>query len=130
MNTKIYMLENLGCAHCAAKMEEKIGELSGIEEAVITYATKQLRVTAENPDSYMEEIQKICSAIESQVKVVPRELKIKSSDENVKTDDKKEFGDLPVILAGAIMFMAGNLLGHLEMELPSLIVFEILTSIW
>ena len=34
MNTKIYMLENLGCAHCAAKMEEKIGELSGIEEEI------------------------------------------------------------------------------------------------
>ena len=125
MNTKIYMLENLGCAHCAAKMEEKIGELSGIEEAIITYATKQLRVTAENPDSYMEEIQKICSAIESQVKVVPRELKTKSSDGNVKTDEKKKIGDLPVILVGAMMFLAGNLLGHLEMELPSLIVFVV-----
>ena len=60
MNTKIYMLENLGCAHCAAKMEEKIGGISGVSEASITYTTKQLRVTAENPDAYLEEIQKIC----------------------------------------------------------------------
>ena len=71
MSTKIYMLENLGCAHCAAKMEEKIGELSGITEATITFATKQLRVTAEEPDAYLEEIRKICSSIESQVKVEP-----------------------------------------------------------
>ena len=56
MSTKIYMLENLGCAHCAAKMEEKIGELSGITEATITFATKQLRVTAEEPDGLIPEL--------------------------------------------------------------------------
>ena len=78
MSTKIYMLENLGCAHCAAKMEEKISEIHGVEEASITYTTKQLRVTAENPDDYLEEIRKICSSIESQVKVVPRDIKVKT----------------------------------------------------
>ena len=81
MSTKIYMLENLGCAHCAAKMEEKIGEIPGVLEATITFATKQLRVTAEDPDVYLDEIRKICSSIESQVKVVPRELKLKAATE-------------------------------------------------
>ena len=76
MNTKIYILENLGCAHCAAKMEEKISELSGISEASITFATRQLRVSAEEPDIYLEDIRKICSSIDSQVKVVPREIKV------------------------------------------------------
>ena len=53
MSTKIYMLENLGCAHCAAKMEEKIGELPGVLEATITYATQQLRINAEDQDRYL-----------------------------------------------------------------------------
>jgi len=123
MNTKIYMLENLGCAHCAAKMEEKIAALDGVSEASITYTTKQLRVTAENPDKYLEEIQKICSSIESQVKVVPRDIKVKSAGEETQIEKKKDLGDLPVMVAGAVLFVLGNLLHHLHMDLPSLIVF-------
>ena len=125
MSTKIYMLENLGCAHCAAKMEEKIGELPGVLEATITYATKQLRIKAEDPDRYLDEIQKICSSIESQVKVVPRELKVKSTAGEVRAEKKKEFGELPVILTGAILFIAGNVLHHLQQEMPSLFIFVV-----
>lgn len=124
MSTKIYMLENLGCAHCAAKMEERIAELSGISEATITFATKQLRVTAEDPDNYLDEIRKICSSIESQVKVVPREIKVKeSAEELTAVNKKKELGDLPIIIAGAILFIAGNVLNHLHMDTAGLVVF-------
>lgn len=110
MSTKIYMMENLGCAHCAAKMEERIGALSGITEATLTFATKQLRITAEDPDSYLEEIRKICSSIESQVKVVPREISVKSAKkEEITVKEKKDPGDLPVILAGTLLFIAAIL---------------------
>lgn len=68
---KIYLLENLGCAHCAAKMEEKISALAQVESATITYTTKQLRITAINPDSLISEIEKICQNIESNVRVIP-----------------------------------------------------------
>ena len=67
----VFILENLGCAHCASKMEEKIGRLPGVEEAVIIFATKQLRLSAENPQELLPEIQRICTSIESQVRVVP-----------------------------------------------------------
>lgn len=110
MSTKIYMMENLGCAHCAAKMEERIGALSGITEATLTFATKQLRITAEDPDSYLEEIRKICSSIESQVKVVPREISVKSAKkEEIIVKKKKDLGDLPIILIGTLLFIAANL---------------------
>ena len=124
MSTKIYMLENLGCAHCAAKMEEKIGELSGVTEATITFATKQLRVTAEEPDAYLEEIRKICSSIESQVKVEPRDIKVREAakTENPK-ETKKELGDLPIIIVGAILFLIGNVLNHLHMDAAGLVIF-------
>ena len=123
MSTKIYMLENLGCAHCAAKMEERIGALTGVREASITYATKQLRVTADNPDIYLEEIRKICSSIESQVKVVPRELKVRTAGEERKAEEKKDLGQLPVIMMGAVLFLLGNLLNHLHMGMPAFIIF-------
>ena len=123
MSSKIYMLENLGCAHCAAKMEEKIGEISGIEQVSITFATKQLRITAEEPDKYLEEIRKICTSIESQVQVVPREIHAKVKDE--KVEEKKQLGDLPVILTGAVLFIFGNVFAHFQMSNASLMVFII-----
>ncbi|MBQ5673962.1 MAG: heavy metal translocating P-type ATPase, partial [Lachnospiraceae bacterium] len=123
MSTKIYMLENLGCAHCAAKMEEKIGEISGIEQVSLTFATKQLRITAEEPDKYLEEIRKICTSIESQVQVVPREIHAKVKDE--KVEEKKQLGDLPVILVGAVLFIFGNMFAHFQMSNASLMVFII-----
>ncbi len=70
--TKVYILENLGCAHCASKMEEQIAAIGGIDGATITFATRQLRVTAEDPDQYLPEIRRICTSIESQVRVTPR----------------------------------------------------------
>ena len=72
-NSKVYILQNLGCAHCAAKMEDKINELSGVTAATITYTTKQLRLSAADPDKYLPEVQKICASIESEVTVVPRD---------------------------------------------------------
>lgn len=66
---RVYILENLGCANCAAKMEKKIKELPEVTYASITYTTKQLRLSAKDPDALLPQIQSICSAIESEVKI-------------------------------------------------------------
>ena len=123
MSTKIYMMENLGCAHCAARMEERIGELPGIEQVSITFATKQLRVTAEEPEKYLEEIRKICTSVESQVMVIPREIQVREPSKT-EEKEKKDWGDLPVILIGGVLFAAGIFLGKMEgMEVIRLLVF-------
>ena len=67
---RVYTLQNVGCAHCAAKMEQRISELEGVEDCVLVFETKQLRVTGENPDALLPEIRKICSGIESEAKVI------------------------------------------------------------
>lgn len=106
-NTKVYTLENLGCAHCAAKMEEKISALDGINAASITFATKQLRITAENPDDYLDRVQKICASIESQVIVRKSDDKQRSAPQSAVQKKRKiseEKADLIVILAGALFF--------------------------
>ena len=122
MKTKIYLMENLGCAHCAAKMEEKIAEISGIQEAIITFATKQLRVTAEHPEEHLEEIRRICTSIESQVRVVERELHSREATAK-KAEEKKGFGDFLVIAIGAALFLFGIFLNGKEMETAAVIVF-------
>ena len=64
MVRKTYTIENLGCANCAAKMEAKMNALPQVEEAVILFATRQLRVSAEDPDALLPQLQQIVSAIE------------------------------------------------------------------
>ena len=79
---QVYILENLGCAHCASKMEEKIQALPQVEFAAITFATKQLQVVTNTDAELLEEFQKICASIESEV-VVRKE-----------TEDQPENGSL------------------------------------
>ena len=69
MKQKVYLLENLGCANCAAKMEVKINALPEVESASITFATRQLRITAEDPDALLERLTQIVQSIESQVTI-------------------------------------------------------------
>jgi len=69
---RVYILENLGCANCAAKMEQKIQELPGVRYANISFATKQLRLAAANQEILLPQIQDICQTIESAVVVSPR----------------------------------------------------------
>ena len=104
------MLENLGCANCAAKMEKKISELDGISSATITFATRQLRITAKQPEQYLARIQEICSSIESEVKVVEME-EAKAKPEADKADRKRE---LILILAGAGLFVVGEVLERIS----------------
>lgn len=65
---QVYILENLGCANCAAKMEKKISSLPGVEAAVITFATKKLTVGSVTERALLPELQKICASIEPDVK--------------------------------------------------------------
>ena len=67
---KIYTMQNLGCAHCAAQMEERIGQLPDVLSACVIYPTKQLRITAKNPQALLNKIQSICQSIEPDVQVV------------------------------------------------------------
>ena len=119
VTTRIYLLENLGCAHCASKMEEQIADLDGISEATITFATRQLRVTAKNPDRYLDQIRRICTSIESEVIVKEKDPKPKAqaaASETHAASTKKTFSkdkiDTICIIIGAILFIAGEIMEH------------------
>ena len=120
ITTKTYLLENLGCAHCASKMEEQIANLEGISEATITFATKQLRLTAKNPDRYLDQIRKICTSIESEVLVKEKDPKPKAQSPKTVTHttaSKKKFFskenvDIICIIIGAVLFVAGEIMEH------------------
>ena len=73
MPRKIYIIENLDCANCAAKIEAKFNALPEVEEATITFATKQLRLTAEDPDSLIPRLTEIARTVEGEVVIRARE---------------------------------------------------------
>ncbi len=45
---KKFILEGLGCANCAAKMEKAINELDGIKEATVNFMTQKLVIEGED----------------------------------------------------------------------------------
>lgn len=69
---KIYIIENLDCANCAAAVERRLNAMPEVTEAVLTFATKQLRITAEDPDKLLDKIRAEASAVEPGVEIYPR----------------------------------------------------------
>ena len=57
---KSYKLEELDCAHCAAKMEEAIKKIDGVNSASVNFIAQKLTVDAD--DGRFDEIMKKISA--------------------------------------------------------------------
>lgn len=58
---KIFKLDNLGCANCAAKMERAIAKLDGVSNASVNFLTTKLVIEAD--DGKMDEIAKQAKVI-------------------------------------------------------------------
>ncbi len=98
-------------------MERKISELPGVQDAVITYSTKQLWLYARDGAEMLPQIQDICSSIESGVRVVTRDMiasTVKKDKERQQMKEKEEKSgqrrEIAGILAGAAFFAAGIVL--------------------
>lgn len=66
---KKYSITGIDCANCAAKLESKMNELPQVEEVVLTFATQQLLVAAENPDEVLPILQQLADRIEPGTKI-------------------------------------------------------------
>jgi len=71
---KLYIIDNLDCANCAAKIESKFNAHPSVEEATITFSTRQLRLTAADPDALIPELQKLARTVEDGVSIRPRDV--------------------------------------------------------
>ena len=69
MTQKTYIIDDLDCANCAAKIEAKLADHPQVQEATITFATRQLRLTAEDPDALIPELERIARTVESGVTI-------------------------------------------------------------
>lgn len=105
-------------------MEARIQALPEVKEATITFTTNQLQVVTEGDKDLLEEFQKICAAIESEV-IVKRKVSVNKKEEKKKREQEKkreQKRERIEIVAGAGLFLAGILLKD-KYELFSTILF-------
>lgn len=69
---KTFPIEELECAHCAAKMEEEISKLEGVKSVSVAFLTQKLTLEAEDAlfDSIVEKAVRICKKIEPDCEVI------------------------------------------------------------
>ena len=122
-NTKVYILEGLDCANCAAKIEAKLRTLNGVDDLTITYATKQMKLSAKNPDQMIPMIKETIDAMEDGITIVPKDNKVIKSEE---VGEKKFSFNNPLVSigVGAVIFIIGEILEHVG-NVPTIPMFAL-----
>lgn len=69
---KVFKLEGLDCAHCAAKIEEKVSKLEGVKSVVINFMTTKITLESvdENIADVVEKVKKLINEVEPDVNMI------------------------------------------------------------
>ena len=69
---KKFKLQDLDCANCAAKMEEAIKKLDGVNDASVNFMMQKMTIDAEDSrfDEIMKEVVTACAKVEPDCKIL------------------------------------------------------------
>lgn len=69
---KVYKLQDLDCANCAAKMERAIAKIDGVTSADVSFMAQRLTIEADESkmDGIVKEAVKICKKIEPDCRII------------------------------------------------------------
>ena len=69
---KKYKLEDLDCANCAAKMENRIKALDGVNDATVSFMTQKLTIDADDArfEEIMDQVVKECAKVEPDCRII------------------------------------------------------------
>ena len=69
---KHFKLRDLDCANCAAKMEDAIRKLPGVNSATVSFMTQRLTLDADDArfDEILQQAVKICKKVEPDCTIV------------------------------------------------------------
>ena len=69
---KHFKLRDLDCANCAAKMEDAIRKLPGVNSATVSFMTQKLTLDADDArfDEILQQAVKICKKVEPDCTIV------------------------------------------------------------
>jgi len=69
---KTYKMENLDCANCAAKMENAIGKIDGVNECSISFMAQKMTLDADETkfDDILDSAQKAVKKVDRGCKII------------------------------------------------------------
>lgn len=69
---KSFKLRDLDCANCAAKMEDAIRKLDGVNSATVSFMTQKLTLDADDArfDEILQQAAKVCKKVEPDCTIV------------------------------------------------------------
>ena len=120
-----FIIENLDCAHCGAKIEEAISRIDGVESAVLNFPMKKFRIKGNITDELLEKINQVANGIEAGVVISHAAKERHSSEEHEKHHEEAEHthshndnteglkNDIIPLIIGIVVFAAALLSGKL-----------------
>ena len=138
MPKKVYTIENIDCANCAAKIEAKFNALPQVERATIVFTTRQLHLTAENPDKLLDELTAIARTVEHDAAIRPQQANDDHDhhdhhdhdhcdcghDHGHHDHDHDDHSDSPLpLFIGGGLFALGLVLNHFGLSIAANAVF-------
>lgn len=69
---KVFKLEDLDCANCAAKMERAIAKIDGVTSATVSFMSQKLTIEADDArfDDIMKGVVKTCKKVEPDCRII------------------------------------------------------------
>lgn len=69
---KVFKMEDLDCANCAAKMERAISKIDGVVSANVSFMSQRLTIEAEDArfDAIMKDVVKVCKKVEPDCRII------------------------------------------------------------
>lgn len=69
---KKFKLEDLDCANCAAKMEDAIKKIEGVNDASVSFLAQKMTIDASDDrfDEIMKEVVSACAKVEPDCKIL------------------------------------------------------------
>lgn len=69
---KKFKMQDVDCANCAAKMEEAIKKIDGVNDASVSFMAQKLSIDADDErfDEIMQEAQRVVQSIEPDTSIV------------------------------------------------------------
>lgn len=69
---KKFKMENLDCANCAAKMENAIKKIPGVNDASVSFMMQKLTIDADDSrfDAIMDEVAAACARVDEDCRIL------------------------------------------------------------
>ncbi len=69
---KVIKLRDLDCANCAAKMENAIKKIDGVQDATVSFLTQKMTLTADDSrfEEILDEVVRVCRRVEPDCEIL------------------------------------------------------------